>query len=146
MKLVVFVILVACATVAPNATASDDCRSALTTVEVQNCLSAQLRRDEEQLARYLSAAQRQLDLELNERRTGEMEPLPRIDLAEEQRRWFDYRKVHCDSNVYSRWIDGTARGAFATRCDIALTHERTHDLWSAYLRFADSTPPILPEP
>ena len=41
---------------------------------------------------------------------------------------------------------GTIRGLKFLKCQIILTQEHAHTIWREYLRYEDSTPPILPEP
>jgi hypothetical protein len=44
------------------------------------------------------------------------------------------------------WQGGTIRGMKATDREIALIELRIHNQWQNWLRYEDSTPPVLPEP
>ncbi|MBP2199098.1 lysozyme inhibitor LprI family protein [Pantoea cypripedii] len=44
------------------------------------------------------------------------------------------------------WQGGTIRGVKATDREIALIELRIHNQWQNWLRYEDSTPPVLPEP
>ena len=68
-----------------------------------------------------------------------------IGLEAGQSAWEAYKTSHCDS-VYTIWMDGTIRGAMTLSCQINLTEARTHEIWSSYLTYMDSTPAIMPEP
>ncbi|TVP91664.1 MAG: DUF1311 domain-containing protein [Pseudomonadaceae bacterium] len=112
-----------------------DCSKAISTLEINAC--AALERDEAQamLAHYFTAA-----LEHN---AHDSELVAAIKLA--QADWAQYQQSHCGS-VYSMWRQGTIRGAMALSCETQLTRQRTHELWENFLTYADSTPPVLPEP
>ena len=56
-----------------------------------------------------------------------------------------YRENECGA-VYEQWRDGTIRNMMSLTCSIGLTDERTRTIWSSWLTYMDSTPPILPEP
>jgi uncharacterized protein YecT (DUF1311 family) len=114
---------------------ADPCKDSKTTLEMNDCLSAQIDAAEKVLAKYLKESQRHYADAPN--------VLASLDKA--QRTWIQFRDNHCDA-VYEIWSGGTIRGAMHGYCRLEQTRRRTHDLWQTYLTFMDSTPPILPEP
>ena len=56
-----------------------------------------------------------------------------------------YRTTYCDA-VYQQWIEGSIRYAMHQGCTLRLIDRETHDIWSDFLGYIDSTPPLLPEP
>jgi uncharacterized protein YecT (DUF1311 family) len=120
------------------------CKDAVTTVDVSACLARVLEREDDRMDGYFAAVIARAD-ELGDRIVGADSPEVIEALQTSQRAWLAYRDAEC-SALYAWWSDGTIRGPKALQCRIDLTRERTHHLWSAYLTFADSTPPILPEP
>ncbi|MCH9827991.1 MAG: DUF1311 domain-containing protein [Gammaproteobacteria bacterium] len=116
-------------------TGASKCPTAQTTLEVNQCLSDDLEVVAAEQTTYLAAAQERI---MDESQL-------KLMLSSEQKAWENYREIHCD-NVYDYWAQGTIRVAKNLTCSAELTRERTHDIWRAFLRYADSTPPILPEP
>lgn len=112
-----------------------DCEAALTTLEINACISREVEQAEGVLERYLAAAMAQY----------EAEPQVQDSLRKSQEAWLAYRETHCDG-VYTQWQGGTIRGAVYGHCMLKLTKARTHLLWEDYLTYMDSTPPLLPEP
>ena len=112
------------------------------TIEINDCMSAQLASAEAELKRYLAAVRTRLKSEaIDDPDAGVA--LAEIDKAETA--WQAYRAAQCDA-VYDYWKAGTIRGAMSLTCEIDLTRQHTHTVWSAWLTYMDSTPPILPEP
>ena len=72
-----------------------------------------------------------------------MEALVDFDKAETL--WTSYREAECGA-VYDYWRAGTIRTSMELTCEIDLTQRHTHTVWSEWLTYMDSTPPILPEP
>ena len=62
-----------------------------------------------------------------------------------QRSWEAYADIRCDG-VFDQWKGGTIRTIMTVGCRIEATRQRTHDIWADHLTYADSTPPVLPEP
>ncbi len=62
-----------------------------------------------------------------------------------QTAWIAYRDAECGA-IYDYWSSGTIRNTIALTCEIDLTRRHTHTVWSEWLTYMDSTPPILPEP
>ena len=117
------------------------CDDSGTTPAVNACLAETLKRSEARLQNYLKAALRKYD---------EAEGHPHGDAVQlgigaSQTAFEAYRSVEC-STVAEDWKGGTIRGAMSLGCQISLTDKRTHDIWNHWLRYMDSTPPILPEP
>ncbi len=56
-----------------------------------------------------------------------------------------YRQETCGA-VFEYWADGTIAPSFEADCQLRLTQLQTHTIWSQWLTYVDSTPPILPEP
>ncbi|MEO1094318.1 MAG: lysozyme inhibitor LprI family protein [Cyanobacteria bacterium J06638_28] len=112
-----------------------DCDQALTTIEVNYCAALDLEAAEAVMAEYLQASQ--------DRYAHDATVLQSIDTAQDT--WLIYRAAHCDS-VFEVWRTGTIRTLMWLECSIELTQQRTFDLWHSFLTYADSTPPLLPEP
>ena len=111
------------------------CESEQTTVLINDCMIKALDRSEREMERYFNAAIAQMRGQSSKD----------ADLSASQAKWLDYRRAHC-ADVYDKWRQGTYRHARSAACYLKLTTARTHDIWSAYLTYLDSTPPVLPEP
>ena len=109
------------------------------TSEVNACLSARLDRSQRRLDDYQQAA---IDRYSS---GGENEDAIRLGIEASQAAFEAYRAIEC-STVYERWKEGTIRDGMNLACLTRLTDERTHAIWRHWLRYMDSTPPILPEP
>jgi uncharacterized protein YecT (DUF1311 family) len=112
------------------------------TIEINDCMSATLTKAQADLDRYLAAARKRLKSEAADD-AGSAAALADVDKV--QAAWVAYSKADCDA-VYDNWSAGTIRTAMALTCEIDLTRQRTHTVWSEWLTYMDSTPPILPEP
>lgn len=112
------------------------------TIEINDCQSAVLAKAEGELKRYLAEARKRLQSEAADD-AGAAKALAQIDKA--QAAWMAYREAECGA-LYDYWSSGTIRNTIALTCEIDLTRARTHTVWSEYLTYMDSTPPILPEP
>lgn len=122
----------------------DSCEDAVSTVDISACLSGQLERESDRMDGYFAAVIARAD-ELGDRIVGADGPEVVEALQLSQSAWLAYRDAECAA-TYAWWSDGTIRGPNTLQCRIDLTRERTHRLWSAYLTFADSSPPVLPDP
>ncbi|MFZ6655222.1 lysozyme inhibitor LprI family protein [Undibacterium sp. TJN19] len=111
------------------------CQASKTTVEEQQCMIAELAKADKKLVTYLQTARAQLA------KTSDS----KLNLDEAQKAWEQYRTTHC-ADVYTYWAEGSIRYRQSAQCQIDLSQQRTHDIWKAYLSFADSTPPVLAEP
>ncbi|PTY38331.1 hypothetical protein BGP77_15730 [Saccharospirillum sp. MSK14-1] len=116
-------------------TLAEDCSDAINTIDMNECLSSNFTVARTEMNNYLQAS---LD-----RYAHDPELIQSINVA--QKDWDTYRTSNCDA-VHTKWRRGTIRDAMAISCGIRLTEQRTHELWENYLTFADSTPPVLPEP
>ncbi len=108
-----------------------------TTRDVEQCLAIDLARADAELNRYYAAATKRL--------TEQQDAAALAKLRAAERAWIAYRDAECDA-VYESWGQGTIRGAMNLGCRIAHTKERTATIWRNWLTYADSTPPILPNP
>lgn len=126
--------------------AAVDCSQAMTTIEVNECIGRDLELEQERMNLYLDTAFAVLREEAVGAGEGPDEANALIaEIQAGQTLWQAYADKACAA-VYTRWQSGTIRVAMALDCQIELTRQRTHHLWSEYLSFEDSTPPILPEP
>jgi len=113
-----------------------------TTLEINDCMSSQLAKSEADLQRYVAAARTRLKSEAADD-AGAKAALGDLDKTETA--WKAYREAQCGA-VDDYWQAGTIRTSMEITCEINLTRQHTHDVWSAWLTYMDSTPPILPEP
>lgn len=100
-----------------------------------DCRGKQIDAANSKLREYLNAARVQ----------AKLSDLDIAALDAEQAAWEAYRTKHC-GNVYELWSDGTIRYEMSAICTLAVTKERTMDIWRAYLNYIDSTPAVLPDP
>lgn len=112
-----------------------DCKNAADTIQIDYCAGVKLKNAENEMNTYL--------LKSKEHNNHDPELIKSIKIA--QRAWSVYAKAHCDS-IYTKWREYTKRGLVSLSCKRELTEQRTHDIWSNFLKYRDSTPPILPEP
>jgi len=135
----VFAIVFVCLSFSVSATDKMiDCgnsSSVVTTIDINKCESKNLVLAQTELNKYLKAS-----LKNN---AEDLELIKSINLA--QKDWQAYTSSHCGA-VYTQWRGGSIRNAMAIACKITLTQQRTHELWSHFLTYMDSTVPVLPEP
>lgn len=112
-----------------------DCNNAITTLDINRCMSLELEKVESTMETYLSKSK--------ERHKEDNVSSKSIEKSQDI--WLKYRESHCNA-IYDTWREGTIRNSMFIRCKIDLTQKRTKELWSYYLTFMDSTPSILPEP
>ena len=132
------VALVWLGSVAASATATAAkpvCDDSKNNAEDKQCMAAEVEKAHEKLADYLAVAKERIATQ----------KIQGVDLDTAQADWLRYRTAHC-RDVYQYWIEGTHRHRAGAQCVLELTQTRTRDIWSAYLTFADSTPPLRPEP
>jgi len=115
-----------------------------TTLEINACLSQQLDKVDSDLARYIAAARHRLTSEAHAD-DGHAAAMALADFDRAEQAWTAYRKAECGA-VYDYWSDGTIRTSMELTCEIDLTRRHTRTVWSEWLTYMDSTPPILPEP
>lgn len=92
-----------------------------------------------ELNRYYAAAMERL------KDQGEDYAKARNELRDAQRAWIKYRDAECGA-VFTSWYPGSIARTMAGQCVDELSRARTHAIWANWLTFADSTPPVLPEP
>ena len=112
-----------------------DCNNAMTTIEINRCMSLELEKVESVMDNYLAKSKEQYlkdDISLK-------------SIEKSQVTWLNYRESHCNA-VYDTWREGTIRNSMSIGCQIDLTQKRTKELWKYYLTYMDSSPAILPEP
>jgi uncharacterized protein YecT (DUF1311 family) len=116
-----------------------------TTPDVDACGAEYSRRADLELARYVAAARRELlkDAASDPQTNAAKDALTGLDVS--QTAWVAYRKAECEA-IYSRWSDGTIRGAMFNGCYLSVTKARTQTVWANWLTYEDDTPPILAEP
>jgi uncharacterized protein YecT (DUF1311 family) len=107
-----------------------------TTIAIDECLGQQLQRAKARLDQYVDAAMK---------RYAEEQPAVRLGIEASERAFVAYREIEC-ATVYEDWKDGTLRSAMDLGCQIALTDERAHTVWTNWLTYMDSDTPVLPEP
>jgi uncharacterized protein YecT (DUF1311 family) len=105
------------------------------TLELNECRGQQVETAEAKLKTYAAAA----------RSRAAALGVAAVALDAEQVAWEAYRDKYC-ANVYAIWHQGTIRVEMGARCVLQVTRARNSDVWSAYLTYADSTPPVLPDP
>jgi uncharacterized protein YecT (DUF1311 family) len=135
MQLNVIAILFAGSLAAGAVSAKPLCNDPKDDIEGAKCMAAEVDKADKKLAEYLKAAKGRLI----------KDDVQGINLDVAQADWLRYRTAQC-GDVYTFWERGTFRHRAAAQCRIDLARARTHDLWSAYLTFVDSTPPLRPEP
>jgi uncharacterized protein YecT (DUF1311 family) len=106
-----------------------------TTIEMDECMSEILARSTQRKDQYLAAA-----LARHDDSPDLAKMIRQSDAASEA-----YRKQECDA-LYEDNKEGTIRNYVYLSCAIALVDERTRTIWQNWLTYADSTPPVLPEP
>ena len=128
----------ACADETPDADQAAEpeaCANAISTVDINRCLHAQVQEAEAQLQEYLQAARDQ--------HAEAEEAMASMNQAQES--WERFRNAHCAA-VYTLWQDGSIRGAMHNQCLLDETRRRTQQIWQVYLTSMDDSPPVLPEP
>lgn len=134
-KLALFFLVTLAAQAHADLPSISGCESANTTLATAQCRAGQIEAANAKLQTYLVAARHQaqpLQLEV-------------AAIDAEQRAWQACRDQHC-GNVYTLWSSGSIGHEMSAICTLHVTQQRTADVWRAYLTYADSTPPILPDP
>jgi uncharacterized protein YecT (DUF1311 family) len=111
------------------------CDNPVNNVAEMECMSAEIGKAEAKLERYLATAKKRVA----------RDDTIRLNLDTAQNAWQAYRKAQC-GDVYDYWGMASYRHRASAQCTLELTRQRTLDIWSAYLTFVDSTPPVLPKP
>lgn len=121
------------------------CNGAASTPEVEACAAEYSRRADRELARYVAAARKTLIAETQDEPFARSATAALAEFDASQAAWEVFRKAEC-SAVYTRFGDGTIRGTMYQSCWRSATKSRTAMVWSNWLQFMDSTPPLMPEP
>ncbi|MBY6127273.1 DUF1311 domain-containing protein [Qipengyuania aquimaris] len=111
------------------------CPDAMTTIDMNQCYADVLGRADERREAYLAKA-----VEMHADRPELAKEIAASDAA-----FLAYRDAECGA-VYEDWKEGTIRGVMGLTCSISMTDSRTLTIWSNWLTYMDSTPPVLPEP
>jgi uncharacterized protein YecT (DUF1311 family) len=111
------------------------CHDSADTIKERDCMSTEVDKADKKLSEYIEAAKDRIS----------EDSTVMLSLTETQKAWLSYRTAHC-GDVYAYWSQGTYRYRASLQCMLDLTKERTHDIWSAYLTYVDSSAAILPEP
>ena len=119
----------------PPATVAPLCPNAVSTQEMNACFGERFERAEKRMDRYLAEAL--------EQQADSPELARGIEAAHNS--FVAYREREC-ATLHERWKDGTIRTVMGLGCRTELTDQRTLALWRNWLTYADSTPPVLPEP
>ncbi|MES2834394.1 MAG: lysozyme inhibitor LprI family protein [Pseudomonadota bacterium] len=113
--------------------------------EIKTCARDDMAKEEARMQRYFEAA-------MSRARAGDEGSVkygPRTRqaayLVESHQAWKAYAGVRC-AGVREETSGGTMGGLGYMWCMTTAARQRTHDIWSDYLTYADSTPPVLPEP
>lgn len=124
---------------------SESCDRSGSMPEMKGCAQNDLTREQARMKRYLDAAM----VRARGRDEGSIEYGPRSRqaayLSESQKAWEAYAASRC-AGVREETSGGTMGGLGYAWCMTTTTRQRTHDVWSDYLTYADTTPPVLPEP
>jgi len=133
VKVITFLLMSVCS-FATMAT-SVNCDKALNTIEINYCAKVKLDKAETEMKRYLAKSIAQYTTDSN--------IVESINIA--QSAWQSYSQSQCNS-VFTLFRDGSLRVVMTLSCRTKLTEQRTHELWSQYLTYMDSSAPVLPEP
>nr|WP_253907551.1 hypothetical protein [Klebsiella oxytoca] len=114
-----------------------------TTIDMDACLGAQLAQIEWVKDKYLVTAQNRLKQD-NKDDPQLLQELTTAFQAE-TKAWTDLIE-RASASVKADSAGGTIVGSAVTTRQIGLYELQAHDIWEHWLRFEDSTPPLLPEP
>lgn len=122
-----------------------DCDRDGATPEINACFALDLEAEEKRMQQYLQVAmERARESDEADRAFGGPSA-QRGYLDAGQSAWKAYADIVCNG-VDDAWKDGSIRTVMYLDCMIRMTRERTHVIWRDHLTYADSTPPVLPEP
>ncbi|MGK3112218.1 lysozyme inhibitor LprI family protein [Candidatus Pantoea formicae] len=108
-----------------------------TTIDMNDCISTKRDAVKSVEAKYISTA-RQRIVETKDNQT--------LDAFEAENKAWDNLIATASQATYAEWQGGTIRGVKSTDREIKLIELRIHNQWQNWLRYEDSTPPLLPEP
>ena len=136
-------LLALAAAAAVQAASPAPCPRTGTTLDINQCLIAEAASADAERVRYFQAAQTRLKQEASPSDAAAT-AMP-AEIGKVEAAWTAYRDLECGA-VLDYWSAGTIRVMMEESCYIDLTRQHTHTLWSEWLTYMDSTPPILPEP
>ena len=108
-----------------------------TTIDINNCMAAKLDSVKSVETKYIDAARNRI-LSTQEQQT--------LDAFDAENKAWDTLIDAASHATDVKWGAGTIRGEEATSREIALIELRIHNQWENWLRYEDSSPPVLPEP
>lgn len=108
-----------------------------TTIDMNDCMGTKRDAVKSVEAKYVSAS-RQRILATQDKQT--------LNAFEAENKAWDILIDAASHATGVEWQGGTIRGVKAAEREITLIELRIHNQWQNWLRYEDSTPPILPEP
>lgn len=108
-----------------------------TTIDINNCMAAKLDSVKSVETKYIDAARNRI-LSTQEQQT--------LDAFDAENKAWDTLIDAASHATDVKWGGGTIRGEEATSREIELIELRIHNQWENWLRYEDSSPPVLPEP
>jgi uncharacterized protein YecT (DUF1311 family) len=115
--------------------AGENCFDGRSQLDTTACVGAQAGQARLKLQRYLAAAGVRL----------RQQPGAAEAFADAQAKWEAFVEADCAS--IRTWYDpGSIKDEAYLSCKLRHFRRRTADVWKAFLTFADTTPPVLPDP
>lgn len=108
-----------------------------TTIDMNDCMVTKRDAVKSVEAKYVSTARQ---------RISAMQDNQTLNAFEAENKAWDILIDTASHATGVEWQGGSIRGVKATDREIALIELRIHNQWQNWLRYEDSTPPILPEP
>ncbi|MBS0878563.1 MULTISPECIES: lysozyme inhibitor LprI family protein [unclassified Tatumella] len=108
-----------------------------TTIDIDNCMSSKLDAVKSVELKYVNAARNRIS------ETQDQQTLQAFD--EENKAWDSLIDAATHATDI-KWGEGTIRSSEAIGREITLIELRIHNQWQNWLRYEDSSPPVLPEP
>ncbi|WP_437616251.1 lysozyme inhibitor LprI family protein [Erwinia sp. V71] len=108
-----------------------------TTIDMNDCMGTKRDAVESVEAKYVSMARQRISAKQDNQT---------LDAFEAENKAWDVLIETASHATDVDWREGTIRGVKATDREIALIELRIHNQWQNWLRYEDSTPPVLPEP
>lgn len=127
-------------------TRRSDCETDGSTVSLNACAHDDLEIEQARMEHYLSVAReaaRRGDESSAEFGGPATQQLAYLETS--QAAWTAYAEITC-TGVYDQYAGGSIRTLMYSGCLREMTQDRTHLIWRNHLTYADSTPPVLPEP
>jgi hypothetical protein len=115
----------------------------VTTIDMNNCFSTMRENVKAIEAKYVNMARQHITSGTNTAKEQDHKTLMAFEA--ENKAWGNL--ISAASNATeTKWDEGTIRGVKGTSREIQLIEQRIHNQWDNWLRYEDSTPPVLPEP